>query len=279
MTEFQIRDMTPADIDPAVALYRSGGWDERRPFLDKILANPSCRSLVGVRDGAVVATGIATVNGPVGWVGSIFVEQSLRRHGLGRAMTDAVCAHLDAAGCTTQALIASEYGLPLYEKMGFRIASWYQILEAPPLDAAPTPPRGTALRAIGPGDMDRVGDLDCRATGEDRRALLEPLARDGWLLESDDDLLGFLIPILPDSAALIAPDHEDAAFLLDLLRHLGNGRTRTVHAAVVRGHEAGQLMLERRGWSPTFETPRMLRGQPIDWEPALIWSLLGFAFG
>ena len=124
MTAFEIRDMTAADIDDAVRLYRSGGWDHERLFLERVLANPACRPLVGVCDGAVTATGLAAINGPVGWVGSIFVDPSQRRRGLGRAMTDAVCARIDAAGCTTQALIASDYGRPIYERMGFRIDAW-----------------------------------------------------------------------------------------------------------------------------------------------------------
>ena len=279
MTAFEIRDMSPADIDAAAGLYRSGGWGERGHFLEKVLASPSCQPLIGVRDGAVVATALATVNGRVGWVGSIFVDPSLRRHGLGKAMTDAACARIDAAGCTTQALIASEYGQPLYEKMGFRIEAWYQILEAAPLDAAPTPPRGTTLRQMRPGDIDRVGALDRRATGEDRSGLLGSLAEGGWLLEAGEELLGFLVQILPDSAALVAPDPDDAACLLDLLRHLGRDRAKAIRAAVVRGDETRQAMLERHGWSPAFPTPRMLRWEAIDWEPGLVWSLLGFAFG
>jgi GNAT superfamily N-acetyltransferase len=279
VNELQIRDMTDADIDAAVLMYRAGGWEERRTFLETVRANPSCQPLVGVLDGAVVATGMATVNGPVGWVGSIFVDASVRRHGFGRAMTEAVCDRIDAAGCTTQALIASEYGKPIYEKMGFRIDGWYQILEALPLGGAPKLPRGTSLRLMTPGDIDRVGELDCRATGEDRRGLLEPLAGWGWLLESDEDLLGYLIQILPDSAAIVAPDPEDGACLLDLLRHLGHNRVKTVRAATPKGNEDGQLLLERYGWSPTFASPRMLRGKSIEWEPTLIWSLLSFAFG
>jgi hypothetical protein len=70
MTAFEIRDMTTADIDDAVRLYRSGGWDHERLFLERVLANPACRPLVGVCDGAVTATGLAAINGRVGWVGS-----------------------------------------------------------------------------------------------------------------------------------------------------------------------------------------------------------------
>jgi hypothetical protein len=203
----------------------------------------------------------------------------LRRQGLGRAMTDAACARIDAAGCATQALIASEYGKPLYEKMGFRVDGWYQVMKAPPLEAAPTPPRGTTLRPMRPGDIDRVGRMDRRATGEDRRVLLGSLAEGGWLLEAGDELLGFLVSITPGSAALVAPDPQDAACLLDLLRHLGESRAKAIRAAVVRGNEAGQALLEERGWSPTVAEPRMLRGESIEWEPGLIWGLLGFAFG
>jgi GNAT superfamily N-acetyltransferase len=252
MTDLHIRDMTGGDIDPAVALYRSGGWEERRSFLETVMANPSCRPLVGTRDGLLVATGMATVNGPVGWVGSIFVDANLRRQGYGRAMTDAVCDVLDSAGCTTQALIASEYGKPVYERMGFRIDGWYQILEAAPLNAAPVPPRGTSLRPMRPEDVDRVGALDCRATGEDRRGLLGPLGGGGWVLETGHTMLGFLIQILPDSAAIVAPDPEDGACLLSLLRHLGKGRARTLHAAVVKGNEEG-----RSSWSGAAGAQRL----------------------
>ena len=279
MTDLEIRDMTAADIDAVATLYRSGGWDHERPFIERLLANPICQSLVGVRDEAVVATGIATINGPVGWAGSIFVDPSHRRRGLGSAITDAVCARIEAAGCVTQALIASEYGRPVYERMGFRIDAWYQILEAPPLDAAPMPPRGTTLRQMRSDDLERVGELDRRATGEDRRGLLGPLSADGWLLETGHRLLGYLIPIEPKCAAVVAPDPLDAACLLDLLRHLGRGRRNTLRAAVLRNDEDRQLFLERRGWGRTFEAPRMRRGQSVDWEPRLIWSLLGFAFG
>ena len=279
MTELLIREMTAADVDAAAAMYRAGGWPERQSFLETLLANPACSQLVGLYGGAVAATGMAVVNGSVGWVGSIFVDRSLRSRGFGRAITEAICARLVAAGCTTQALIASEYGRPLYEKMGFRIDAWYEIFEAAPVPDEPAPPPGTVPRRIRPDDIGRVGRLDFRATGEDRRALLGPMAGSSWLLEASPELLGYLIQILPESAAIVAPDPRDAACLLRLLRHLGNGRTPTVRAAAVRGDEPALLELEKLGWKPTFSTPRMLRGESISWEPALIWSLLGFAFG
>jgi predicted N-acetyltransferase YhbS len=279
MTDFQIRSMTAADVDAVGVLYQSGGWDARRSFLVRFLSNPACQQLVGVRDGVVVATGMATVNGPVGWVGSIFVDPAVRRQGVGRTMTDEVCARLDAAGCKTQVLIASEYGRPMYETMGFTIDGWYQVSEDLATVEAPTPPPGKTLRRMRPDDIDRVAALDMRATGEDRARLLAPIADTGWLVESGDELLGYLISVLPESGALVAPNAEDALLLLGQLRVLGRGLAKTVRAMTVQGRQPGQEILEAHGWSPTFTTPRMIRGRPIDWDPSLIWSLLGFAFG
>jgi hypothetical protein len=131
-----------------------------------------------------------------------------------------------------------------------------------------------------PDDLDRVGALDRRASGEDRRGLLGGLVDEGWLLEtSGGELRGFLISIMPGAGTIVAPDPGDAACLLELLRHRTAGRSRVARAAVVGTHTAGLRLLEEWGWAQLFETPRMLRGPRIDWDPTLIWSVLSFAFG
>jgi len=145
-------------------MYKSGGWGERREYLEWQLASSHMSLLVGLRNGAVVATGLAVINGPVGWIGSIFVDVSMRSRGYGRALTDAACALVDAAGCRTQALIASPFGKPLYDKMGFRVDEYYQILEAGPIANAPTPPPGRILRPMGP----MIWSGSARSTGRPR---------------------------------------------------------------------------------------------------------------
>jgi GNAT superfamily N-acetyltransferase len=279
VTDLEIRPMSAADIDAAVAMYHAGGWGERHEYLEWALANPAIGLLVGVREGAVVATGMATVNGSVGWVGSIFVDAAMRSRGYGRALTEAVCALLDAAGCRTQALIASPFGKPIYDTMGFRVDDHYRILEAGPLAEAPAPPLGRVLRPMRPSDLERIHALDRRATGENRSGLIDSLAQTGWVVEAGDELRGFLVSILPHEGTIVAPEIDDAVCLLDQLRHRALGRAEKVHAAVPQVHEPGWRGLEQRGWKPAFQTPRMLRGPDVDWEPALIWSVRSFGFG
>jgi len=286
MMSLEIRPMTPDDVPAAAAVMESGGWRGRGPFIEWCLANPTIDPLVGLLDGRLVATGQGARNGPVGWVGSIFVDPTLRRRGYGQAITDEVCRRLEAAGCTTLALIASDLGRPIYAAMGFRIDAWYQIWEAAPQETGPRPRAGTRLRAMTGADADRVGALDRRATGEDRRGLLRELTDSTWLLETDDgeEPLGFLAQAHPESGTIVAPDPDDAAILLDLLRKRVHGIGEVARAALVRPNDGevsptARALLAGRGWQPRFETPRMLRGPSIEWDPSLIWGVLGFAFG
>jgi GNAT superfamily N-acetyltransferase len=279
LTQLLIRDMTGADIEPAVAMYKAGGWGERSEFLQWVVANQATQPLVGLRNGAVVATGMATASGGVGWIGSIFVDRTMRSQGYGRAITNAVCARLEAARCTTLALIASEYGKPLYLDLGFRIDDQYQVLQAATISRAPAPPSGKTLRPMEPRDADRICELDRRATGEDRRGLLDALTGRAWVLEKAGGLLGFVGSILPDSGAVIAPELEDAAVLLDQLRYVGHGKVKVVEADVPSVHAEGIAGLERLGWAATYQTPRMLLGADVPWNPRLIWSILSRAWG
>lgn len=281
MTDLEIRAMTAADIPEANELFRSGGWGERREMLDWTLSVGAIRPLVGILRGEIVASGQAAINGPVGWVGSIFVRENLRGRGFGRAMTEAVCGLIDAEGCRTQALIASHLGQPLYQRMGFRIDAMYRVYEAAPVELPPAAPAGAVLRQMRAADIDRVCRLDARATGEDRRALLSALADRGWVLETaaGGELLGFAISLLPGSGATVAVDPGAGGCLLEQLRYLAAGTTTTARAAAVTTNSTGIRMLRKWGWEPRFETPRMLRGPAPLWDPTLIWSLLGFAFG
>ena len=267
----------------------SGEWPGRASFLEWALSNPAIDPLVGILDGRIAATGMGIRNGgpagPIGWVGMIFVDPSLRRRGLGEAITEAVCDRLQESGCATFALIASNLGRPVYARMGFRIDAWYQVWEAAPTSVEPGVPAGTTLRRAGAADLEPIAELDRRATGEGRAAVIERLLDRAWVLETETgSLLAYLAQAQADCAAIVAPNSRDAGVMLDLLRNLGQGRAVAVRAALVRALDgevdpAASAFLAARGWTPTFEAPRMLRGPSIEWNPSLLWGILGFSFG
>ena len=255
MTDFEIRAMNPADIDAAVDLALAQGWRDRRAFYALTLRTRSCQPLVGVLDGRVVATGLATVSAPVGWLGAVIVDEAVRGRGFGRAMTEELRRRLRAAGCETLALVATAAGQPLYERMGFRVVTHYRQMEGDHLDAAPEAPEGARLRPLTTDDLPRVFELDRLATAEDRRAVLAELASaGGWVLESAADATAGLAA---DAAAGHATRPE-AGGAAGLAADAAGGLAADAAAGQATRPEAGA----RPGWRPELRpAPRP------DWRP------------
>jgi GNAT superfamily N-acetyltransferase len=289
----ELRDLTPADVDVAVALATAQGWRDRRRFYDLVLRTSTSRPRVGLAGGRIVATGVATANGPVGWLGGIVVDASFRERGYGRAMTENLIELLRAAGCSTVSLEATNAGRPMYERMGFRLATHYHQLEAGHLDVVPKPPAGARVRKLETADLPAVFELDLAATAEDRSAPLTVLAdAGGWVLEDigaadggakgathgRGALRGFLLPAERSYGAVVAPNFEDGLFLLDLHRSIvpAGGHVR---AGIPGEHMAAVHELDARGWLETWQAPRMLLGPDVPWQPEWIWGQINSAMG
>jgi GNAT superfamily N-acetyltransferase len=281
---FSIRDLTTADVEAAVALGTAQGWRDRHSFYDLVLRTATCQPLAGVVGDRLVATGLATASGPVGWLGALIVDAEFRERGIGRVMTEELCRRLEAAGCTTLSLEATDAGRPMYERMGFRVATHYHQLQADHLPEPPAAPPGARSRKLEPGDLPRVYELDRAATAEDRSAPLAVLAEaGGWVLEDEaggpgGPLRGFLLPAERAYGAIVAPRFGDGLYLLDLHRHVVPAGAH-VRAGIPDEHGAAWQGLVAHGWQETWQAPRMLRGPMPDWRPEWIWGQINSAMG
>jgi GNAT superfamily N-acetyltransferase len=296
---FEIRELSAADVDAAVALARAQGWRDRRRFYDFVLRTTTCQPLAGVLGGRVIATGLATASGPVGWLGAIVVDAEFRGRGFGRAVTEELCHRLRAAGCTTLSLEATDAGRPMYEKMGFQLVTHYHQIQADHLPEPPIPPDGARIRRLEAADLPAIYELDRLATAEDRSVPLRVLAEigtelqgvvggrgtglgagvaGGWVLERAGAVSGFLLPAERAYGAIIAPRFEDGLFLLDLHRHVVPAGDH-VRAGIPEEHAAARRELQARGWQETWQAPRLILGAHIPWRPEWIWGQVNSAMG
>ncbi|HET9085167.1 MAG TPA: GNAT family N-acetyltransferase [Candidatus Limnocylindrales bacterium] len=276
----RLRPMTLDDIDPAVTAILADDWGDRRAWFEFTLRNDACHSMVADIDGEVVGTGVATVNGPVAWVGTIWVARDHRRRGLGRALTDAVVDIATANGARTLLLVATDRGRPLYERSGFEVQTWYRTFEAPGLgggDAA----TGTGIRAFRAADVDAIAALDHVATGEDRRSVLEELATPAGTRVLDTgggELGGFVIRAPWGGGATVAPRLDDALSIVEARRRASTPDKR-VRCGILLENGPGAEALERAGWTEAWRAPRLVRGAPLTWHPDQIWGQFNHAMG
>jgi len=272
-----IRPMTPADVEPVAAAFLREDWGDRRRNLEFVTRHPQTRAFVADADG-VVGTGVLSVNGPVGWIGTVWVEPAWRRRGIGLDLTRVIIETAESAGCRTLVLVATEAGRPLYERLGFEVQTSYRILEASGLDSPAPDPRVRAFRA---GDLEALARLDAAATGEDRRHLIETFAAPDTtavLERADGSLGGFVVRPPWGGGATIAPDLDAAVAILHA-RRVASGSGGRVRAGLLIENEAGLEILDAAGWHDSWRAPRLIRGEPLEWQPTAIWGQFNFALG
>jgi GNAT superfamily N-acetyltransferase len=282
-----IRPMSAADVDAASDMILRGGWGDRRLFFAFSVGHPSCGPIVAEVDGEIVATGVGTVNGSVGWIGAIFVDEAWRRRGLGRAVTDAVIDELGAAGCRTLVLVATDAGRRLYEPMGFEVATWYRTFEAAGASGTANAEdealrNGATLRAFQVDDLPAMEALDRAATGEDRAHLLDAFATHEsarcLVGPGECGLRGSVVRAPWGGGATTAADLEAGVAICEA-RRTSAPTARRVRADLLLENEAGADALQRVGWTEAWRAPRMHRGEPLVWRPSSIWGQFNHALG
>lgn len=270
--------MTPADVGGAADAIGRSGWGDRRTRLAWSASHPGCRPLVADAGGAIVGTGMATINGSVGWIGMIWVDPAWRGQGLGRALTLTTIEVAEAAGCATLLLVATEAGQPLYEQLGFRVQIRYQTMEVAGLATGEPDER---IRPFHVSDLAAMLVLDRDVTGEDRAHMLTALAAPDTvrcLVRDNGTLGGFVIRAPWGGGATIAPDPDDAFAILHA-RRLASGSGKRVRAGVLETNQVGLDRLLAEGWVAAWRAPRLLRGEMPAWRPEAIWGQFDHAVG
>lgn len=177
----------PAHLPGALTLSQQASWPHR--LEDWRLALALSRGIVALDpDGGVVGTAIMTPYGDThATINMVIVDTGHRGRGLGRRLMDAV---LRLAGDRVIRLIATQDGVPLYEKLGFmatgRVAQHQGV---PTLATAwPTDPRITSATPLC-----ELLPLDRQAFGADRSRLFTHLFELGQFhtLAADGSVLGF----------------------------------------------------------------------------------------
>ena len=284
MNAVRIRPMLAADVDAATALILGEDWGDRRTWFEFATSQAECHPVVAIVDDEVVGTGVGSANGPVGWVGTIFVASARRRTGLGQGLTEAVCEALDAAGCRILVLVSTDEGLPLYERLGFRLQTHYRILEAPGLprrELSAAEAGGPRVRAFRAGDLEAMARLDQAATGEDRSHALRRFATpqsSKVLAMPDGTIAGFVVRAPWGGGATIAAAPDAAMRILDARRRAA-GLAGRVRVGLLEENAAGLDLLERAGLHPVWSAPRLARGEPLEWRPDWIWGQFNHAMG
>lgn len=281
-----IRPMQADDVERAADVLVGGGWGDRRTFFRFAIDQPALTPLIAEADDRIAGTGVATVNGPAGWVGMIFVDEALRGRGIGSALTNAVLGVLESAGCASFALIATALGRPIYERLGFKAELEYVQLATdglghPDSPAMSPPSEPVRIRRFDQTDLAAVLALDAVATGENRARLLLAVVDPASTVVAvgpSGSVVGFDARAPWGTHPTIAPELVDGIRLVEARRAVASSG-RDVRIGVPDANRPGLTMLVNLGWREERRLVRMVRGAPIHWDPRAIWGQFNYAIG
>jgi hypothetical protein len=165
--------------------------------------------------------------------------------------------------------------------MGFELETAYATLEAPGTLGTGATAADQQVRPFEPADLPAMAALDRTATGEDREHLLRALATPAStrvLTDTGGGIAGFVVRAPWGGGGSVALSLDDGVRILEA-RRAAVAPERLVRAGLPRENREGIRRLKELGWKRSWNAPRMIRGEPLDWRPELIFGQFAMALG
>ncbi len=281
---WEVRRLTRDDIAGAVALTRRVGWPHDEADWRRLLdwEPEGCFCVEGER-GLIGAATTTTYGAALAWVGMMIVDPAHRRQGVASALIQACLERLRARRVARVMLDATDAGLPLYQRFGFR--ELYRVRAWRGRATEFFGPRAKRLRAA---DMSVVVAYDEQRFGAPRaRVLLRLQAEFPRLSWVDRDargrVQGYLLARERGDEVIIGPWVHDspwgATVLLDTV--LGAVRGRTVQMYLPDRNLAATPIAQDHALHVVGDTTRMIWGEadPPPDEPSALFGVASLATG
>ncbi len=233
-------------------------------FLNTFLEADFFKAFIIKENDKIIAAGNVLLMKGIGWLGNIMVAPQHRKKGFGQTITAHMIRYLNNHACSTQLLIATAMGEPLYEKLGFKKTSEYVAFKTIHANTILLNP---SIQNLGEKDLEKVCQLDQQANGEDRKHLIEMFYKNGvGYYSKTNELLGFYLPNFA-KGAIIAKD-ENAGLVLLKIKHSEVGK---ISLIPIENQKAIQF-LKQNGVKQGKSSSRMLLGADNQWNPNMIYA-------
>lgn len=168
MSDPVIRLLVPEDLDSALALSSTAGWNQRLDDWRMLLALAPGGSFAAVTEGRIAGTAIGIDYDGFAWIAMMLVDPACRGRGLGRRLLEAAMGAVPADRPIR--LDATPMGRPLYRAYGFEDEATLTRHVADRVVPSGGQSHSGPLTAA---DLPAVAEQDARIFGGDRRAVLD----------------------------------------------------------------------------------------------------------
>ena len=275
MTYTRPRLLSRNDLPGLLHLKQAAGWNQTAADWERVLRLEPEGCFGADVDGTLAASATTVCYGSdLAWIGMVLTLPEFRGRGLARRLMEQSIEFCARRGVRWAKLDATDMGAPLYERLGFRTEC---AVERRLRDPGPVA-GGTALTF-----EELPAELDRRAFGSDRTALLRDLARENAASISGE---AFGMGRPGSQAAYFGPcvseSAEDARRML--LWFLAAHPAEPVFWDLLPDNAAAAALADEFGFRPVRRLARMslaieAGAAPIGTSSALVFAIAGFEYG
>lgn len=261
--QFEVLPMREADLPSAAALSRVVGWPHRLEDWQFVFSLG--QGLSAWSGDRLVGTAMWwTYAGAQTRIGMVIVDPTIQRSGIGRSLMETITAQMSTPSLV---LNATKAGETLYRQMGFQpvgtiVQHQGAAFEVPLVQPAPN----CRIRPMGRNDRESLVELDARALGFRREAVIDALIAQGdaVLLVEGDRTIGFAFYRRFGRGFAIGPVvAQDTLSAKALIAHWIGSNAGMFLRIDVPGESGLSGWLTDLGLAPVSPVITMVRGAPL----------------
>lgn len=259
----EIRQIKPEEI-PLVKDFPPPDWQLDIPVVCNYYSGePYFYFAIALVNNTVAGTGMAFMNTDTAWLGAIIVKETFRRQGIGYRITSHLVDRSRSSGCRNVLLVATDMGSSVYEKLGFKISSYYLVYKN---GRMPDNDSGNSIMKMNLNDLEEVISIDKKVSGEDRGKIIRKTLMTGYKHVSENTISGYYLPDF-GHGLIIATDETAGEELLKFRYARDKSRV-----AIPESNKPAIRFLEENGFKEYARYPRMYLGDEVSWQPEMIYS-------
>ena len=245
------------------------GWTDIVPQFDFYTKSAFCYPIKVTMNNEIVGIGTTIIHNDVAWLAHIIVLPSYRCKGIGKHITQTLVEIATTKNCSTIYLIATEYGEPVYRKVGFLIETEYLVYKNV------TKKDWIISENIQSYEEKYIGQLatlDRETSGENRMLHLEEHLTNGMVYQKGNIIEGYFLPTFGEG--LIIANTEIAGIELLKLHLKYNNRV-----VIPIENNFAQIFLQKTGFREVKVIKRMRLGDERKVRFSNIYNRIGGKVG
>jgi len=234
-------------------------------FIDRYFNSKFFFGFTVLENGRPIGFGNLFIFDNVAWIGNIVISEVSRGKGIGKFLMNHLFEFGESRKVQTFILIASEMGIPLYEKLGFKTQEFYGFFQPPEkiinLNSA------IVLQHAQKDDLLKILDFDYKINNENRIELLKQHLSDTFISFDDfKNINGLYIKSLDNGLVIATIPEIGIEILKQKINDAGN------QIVVPLKNVPAIKFLKSIGYKMYTDAPRMILGENLSWKSEFIYS-------